>query len=59
MGLEAGRCCGLFINDVIILGNVDDSYLYKSGDMGEGGVKKSGKLVTSFMDVPLMLCFSA
>ena len=44
MGLEAGRCCGLFINDVNILGNVDDSYLYKSGDMGEGGVKKSGKI---------------
>ena len=26
---------------------------------GMKGVKKSVKLVTSFMDVPLMLCFSA
>ena len=30
---------GPFINDVNISGNVDDSCLYKSGDMGEGGVK--------------------
>ena len=33
---EAGRCWGPFKNDVNISENVDDSYLYKSGDKGEG-----------------------
>jgi len=59
MGLEAGRCCGLFINDVNISGKVDDSYLYKVVTWGREGLKSQEKLVTSFMDVPLMLCFSA
>ena len=59
MGLEGGTCCGLFINDVNISGKVDDSYLYKVVTWGREGLKSQEKLVTSFMDVPLMLCFSA
>jgi len=34
----------VFVGGVNISGNIYDSYLYKSGDMGEGGVKKSGKI---------------